>query len=129
MKIILTDWCKAWRGAGPQPIRPAVLDLVQERHRMALIVALGNGTFDEACIEVDSSEARDWVRGAMTGTGGADRVEPTASAAACRLFRAGYEIYRQGQDAFFFLNPLPRAELFSSTMDLAVYAREFSARR
>jgi hypothetical protein len=126
MKIIVTHWSKDWRGKDPQPVRPAMLDLAQERQLLVLLVSLGNGSYDEICIEVDSTEAHEWVRGALTGTGGAARIEPTAEAASCRLFRAGYEVYSRGDDAFYFLNPRARPELFSSTSDLAAYAGGFS---
>jgi hypothetical protein len=51
-------------------------------------------------------------------------VEPSTAAEQCRLYRAGYEIYRQGGDSYFFVNPVPRPELFE-TRELDRYVAEF----
>lgn len=39
-------------------------------------------------------------------------MEPSAVSEQCRLHRAGYEIYLQGSRSYFFVNPIPRPELF-----------------
>ena len=124
MKILLTDWYTEWRGLGPQVLKPAALSLDDEKILFALVVSLGNGDYDEACIETDSMEAKECVEGLLCGTGNAKRVGPSLAVEQCRLYRAGYEIYLQGRSSYFFVNPAPRPELFEKR-DLDEYLAEF----
>jgi len=126
MKILLTSWYREWRGSEPQVLRPDTFSLDEKNTLFALVVSLGNGEFDEACIETDSGEAKQCIEGLLCGTGGARPVEPSSDAENCRLYRAGYEIYRQGGNSYFFVNPVPRPGLFE-TRDLNGYLAEFKA--
>jgi hypothetical protein len=112
MKILLTSWYREWRGSEPQVLRPDTFSLDEKNTLFALVVSVGNGEFDEACIETDSGEAKECIEGLLSGTGNAKRVESSPGAEQCRLYRDGYEIYLQGGSAFFFVNPVPRPELF-----------------
>ena len=124
MKILLTSWYREWRGSEPQVLRPDTFSLDERNTLFALVGSIGNGEFDEACIETDSGEAKECIEGMLCGTGGARRVEPSTDAEQCRLYRDGYEIYRQGENSYFFVNPVPRPELFE-TRDLNGYFAEF----
>jgi hypothetical protein len=124
MKVLLTSWYTEWRGSKPQVLKPEVLSLENERSLFALVVSVGNGDYDQVCIESDSTEAKECIKGLLCGTGKAKLVELSSAAAQCRLYRAGYEIYLQGGRAYFFVNPAPRPELFE-TPDLDEYLTEF----
>jgi hypothetical protein len=123
MKIVLTEWSNNWRGQEPQKLKANLLDLSVKNLQMYIILNLGNGNFDDTCFEVDSDEALHWIRNLLCNTGGAVRVTDVA-AGPRKLYRVGYEIYRQGDEAFFFVNPEPRPDLFANT-DLSVYESEF----
>lgn len=112
MKIRLTEWFSEWRHAKPQRLDPVVLDLREEKAPFYLVVSLGNGSFDQACFEHDSLDAYRFVVDLLGGTGGATRVQPEGSCVQSVLYRTGYEVYQQGQDAYFFVDPQPRPELF-----------------
>jgi hypothetical protein len=124
MKIVLTEWFHAWRGKGAQVICPQVLDLANHAQITYLLAMLGNGEFDEACIESDTPETLEYVRGLLLGTA---KAKPLASGlfAAGRLARSGYEVFAQGDAGTFFVNPVPRPELFQGG-GLASYSAEFS---
>jgi hypothetical protein len=124
MKILLTSWYTEWRGPKPQVLNPEVLSLENERILFALVVSLGNGDYDQVCIESDSTEAKEGIEGLLCGTGKAQRVGLSSAATQCRLYRAGYEIYIQGGNSYFFVNPIPRPELFE-VRDLDEYLAEF----
>ena len=125
MKIVLTDWCCDWKGQSPQPIAPTVLDLDDNRILTFFLVSLGNETYEEICVEVDSMDTYEFVRALFIGTGGAKRVEADPSTERSRLHRKAYEIYVQPPDADFFLNPFSRPDLFRPN-GLASYAAEFA---
>jgi hypothetical protein len=124
MKIVLTEWCKNWRGQEPQKLKANLLDLDVQNLLMFLVVSVGNGNFDEACIETDNDETLQWIRALLTGTGGAVRVTKSSDATQCRLYRSGYEVYRQGNNSFFFVNSNARPDLFAN-VDLGNYESEF----
>jgi hypothetical protein len=124
MKILLTEWYREWRGTAPQLLKPAALSLDDDKILFALVVSVGNGDYDEACIETDSLEAKEWVKGMLCGTGNAKPAERSAAVEQCRLFRTGYEVYLQGRSSYFFVNPIHRPELFRSD-DLNDYVAEF----
>lgn len=127
MKILLTDWYTEWRGpraSSPEALKPVVLSIDDEKILFALVVSLGNGDYDEACIETDSLEAKECIVGLLRGTGHAKWVPQSSAVEECRLYRAGYEIYLQGRSSYFFVNPAPRPELFG-TRDLNEYLAEF----
>lgn len=123
-KILFTEWWRNWKGADPQDLKPVVLALDEEKTLRGLVVMLGNGEYDEACIESDSEDARRSVIGLLTGTGNAKWIESSPTAESCRLYRAGYDIYLQGKDGYFFVNPRPRPELFQDS-DRTAYLSEF----
>lgn len=125
MQIVLIEWYREWCGAEPQKIQPTVLPLDNERALFVLLVMLGNGEYDDLCIESDSAEALESARGLLLGTGGAERVHDHPLANSSPLYRPGYEIYVQADRSVFFLNPEPRPALFHSNM--AAYAEEFSS--
>jgi len=124
MNILLTNWCRDWLGSEPQVLKPEALPLENQNVRFGLIVLMGNGEYDELCIEADTMEAKRWMEELMCGTGGAKHVGPSPEAAQCRLYRVGYEIYLQGRRSYFFLNPVPRPGLFARD-DLNEYLAEF----
>jgi len=124
MKILLTDWYTEWRGARPQVLKPVALSLDDGKTLFALVVSLGNGDYDEVCIETDSAEAKESIVGLLRGTGHAKWVPPSFAVEQCMLYRAGYEIYQQGKSSYFFVNPAPRPELVE-TRDLNEYVAEF----
>jgi hypothetical protein len=127
MKLVFTEWWRNWRGSEPQLFRPTVLDLENEKHRFFLVVSLGNGNFEEGCFECESIEAHEAICGLLTGTARAERVIPSPESEKFTLFRHGYDTFVQGADAYFFVNPSPRPELFLGA-DLAHYAKEFKER-
>ena len=124
MKILLTEWFRDWRGDGPQPLQPTVFSLDDKKMLFTLLLLVGNGEYDEACIETDSMDATESVRGLLCGTGNAKLVGRSSAVEACRLFRAGYEIYLQGSSSYFFVNPSPRPELFVG-QELDEYVKDF----
>jgi len=124
MKILLTEWYREWRRERPQALEPAVLSLENEKILFALLVSVGNGDYDEACIESDSPEAREFIKGLLCGTGNAKQVGRSLAVEQCRLYREGYETYLQGTDSYFFVNPMSRPELFQGG-DLEEYVTEF----
>ena len=124
MKIVLTEWCRSWEAREPQKISPAEIDLTNEKQLFYLVVSLGNGNFDEACIECESEEAQECVHGLLVGTGGAERLEESASLKEHAMFRPGYKVYLQGRESYFFVNPSLRSELFNQS-NLDAYANEF----
>jgi hypothetical protein len=123
MKLLLTEWYKDWRGEQPQRLTPAKLSLDDQKTLFALVVSLGNGDYDEVCIETDSVQAKACIIGLLQGTGNARPIEPTPAAEQRRLYRAGYEVYLQGESSYFFVNPIPRPELFQQA-DLKAYLAE-----
>jgi hypothetical protein len=125
MKILLTEWIKDRRGAKPQVLKPTMVALDDERMVFGLVVMLGNGEYDEACIETDSAEATQHIQQMLRNTGNAKQVSQSSPAEQCRLYRAGYEIYLQGGASYFFVNPNPRPELFCAH-DLSSYIAEFT---
>src|SRR5712691_6073835 len=127
MKILLTEWVREWRGTRPQLLKPAALSLDDGKILFALVVSVGNGDYDEVCIETDSMEAKECIQGMLCGTGSAKPVEWSYAVEQCRLYRVGYEIYLQGKSSYFFVNPIPRPELFQSS-DLNQYVTEFQSR-
>lgn len=114
MKILLTEWFSDWRHAEPQKPNSVVLDLEDEKALFYLAVSLGNGTFDQARFEQDSKDAYRFVVNLLKGTGGASLTQPDEASMQSALYRENYEIYRQGLDAFFFVDPQPRPELFAN---------------
>ena len=124
MKILLTNWCREWRGSEPQVLKPETLPLENQNIWFALVVSLGNGEYDELCLEFDTLEAKERIEGLICGTGNARRVGASPAVALCRLYRSGYEVYMQGRKSYFFLNPVPRPELFERR-DLSKYLAEF----
>jgi hypothetical protein len=124
MKILLTSWYTEWRGKEPQVLKPETLPLDNDKVLFGLVVFVGNGEYDEACIETDSLQAREYIESLLCGTGDAKLVEPSSAAVSRRLYRAGYRIYLQGENSFFFVNPRQRPELFE-TGDLNKYLAEF----
>jgi hypothetical protein len=123
MRILLTDWLREWRGHPPE-IRPEFLDLSKHSHAWCLVLIAGNAPHDEHCVEVDSTGALAAVRGVLMGTGRAKQIDDSAATRARRLYRPGYDIYQQGDDIFWFVNPVPRPGLFESG-GLAGYPAEF----
>jgi len=123
MKILLTVWYREWRGGEPQVLKTEALSLDNEKILFGLVVSVANGDYDEVCIETDSIEAKDCIEGLLCGTGRAKRTVPW-SAEQCRLYRSGYEIYLQGSSSYFFINPMPRPELFEKR-ELEDYLAEF----
>lgn len=71
MKILLTDWYTQWHGSTPQVLKPVELPLDDQKVLFGLVVFLGNGEYDEACIESDSRESRECITGLLCGSGGA----------------------------------------------------------
>src|SRR5258706_11960613 len=59
----------------------------------------------------------------FAGMGNAKPVRRSSAVERCRLYRVGYEIYLQGRSSYFFVNPIPRPELFQSR-DLNEYMME-----
>lgn len=43
IRILLTEWAQDWKGAEPQALHSALLDLADQRHLFYLVVSLGNG--------------------------------------------------------------------------------------
>jgi hypothetical protein len=126
MQIILTEWYRNWHSPQPQPIKPCILPIGNERVLLGLITMLGNGEYDDLCFESESPEALEAVRGLLTGTGAAKRVQSHPIAISSRLCRPAYEVYMQGDHSVFFVNPRSRPELFS-TSALERYSAEFGA--
>lgn len=124
MEILLTEWFRTWHGENPQPLKVQRLPLENEKVLFALVVQLGNGNFEEACFDFDSVAARETIVGMLRGTGGAERINPDSKSMACRLYKEGYEVYRQGDASYFFVSAEPRPELFESA-SLAGYIAEF----
>ncbi len=124
MKILLTEWYRDWRGTQPQTLKSEVLSLDNSKVGFALVVLVGNGDFDELCIESDSMEAKECVEGLLCGPGNARRVGHSSAVEQCRLHRASYDVYLQGTSSYLFVNPFPRPELFE-TRDLTEYKSEF----
>lgn len=124
MKVVLTEWCE--EGKDQQQVKPVILDLHAPTCAHFVWLALANGTFEIACFETDSAECLEVIRGALTNM--ARKIEPTARAKSCRLYRPGYEVYTQGgqPESVIFLNPDPRPELFSADA-LGRYAGEFAS--
>jgi hypothetical protein len=126
MKILLTEWFRDWRGAEPQLLKPGALSLADDKILFALTVSLGNGDYDEACIETDSERAKECILGLLQGPGNAKR-SAHVSVETYRLFRPGYDVYVQGQNSYFFLNPFSRPELFDDQANLQSYVAGFTA--
>ena len=124
MKILITELQKNWQGNEPQRLKPAVIDLNNDRQCLFLIVSLGNGNFAEACFECDSVEAHECLHGLLTGTGGARRVDEKESGR-WALYRAGYHVYAQEDDGYFFVNPEHNSRLIS-TRSFEPYLAEFT---
>ena len=112
MKMLLTDWSEEWRGTESNELKPAIFDFDVKRHLELLILALGNGLEDSACIETDCGESLEVILGALVGVGGAERIEVDTRARRSRLYREGYEVLSQNGTNVIFVNPVPRAELF-----------------
>jgi len=116
MKILFTEWYRDWRGTEPQLAKPSILPLDNDKILFALVVSVGNGDYDEVCIETDSTEAKACITNMLCGTGNAKLVDrPSAVVEHCALYRPGYDIYLQGRDSYFFVNPTPRPELFGNS--------------
>jgi len=129
MKILLTVWYREWRGGKPQVLNPEALSLDHEKTLFGLVVSVGNGDYDEVCIETDSMEAKEYMQGLLCGTGNAKRIVPSSTAEQCRLCRPGYETYLQGNSSYYFINPVPRPELFEKReLELEEYLAEFKGR-
>lgn len=124
MKILLTELQRNWQGKEPQRLKPAVIDLNNDRQCLFLIVSLGNGNFVEACVECDSLEAQECLHGLLTGTGGARRVDEKESGR-WALYRSGYHVYAQEDDTYFFLNPEPNSHSIS-TRNFEIYLNQFT---
>ncbi|SRR6266700_607631 len=124
MKILLTLWYSEWRGREPQVLKPEALSLDNEKILFGLVVSVGNGDYDEICVETDSIEAKECIKGLLCGTGSAKRIVPSSAVERHKLYRSGYEIYLQGGSSYFFVNPMPRPELFEKH-DLEGYVAEF----
>jgi hypothetical protein len=124
MEILLTDWCKDWRGKEHQELEVQRLSLDNKNILFALIVSVGNGNFEDVCFDFDSDEAKEVIVGLLTGTGGAKRIEPDTKARLSRLYKEGYEVYLQGDDSYHFLAPAPKPALFSAE-SLDAYIAEF----
>src|SRR5262249_43363182 len=128
MNILMTSWYTDWRGKEPQVLRPETLPLDNDKILFYVVVSVGNGEYDEACIETEWLQARECIEGVLCGTGNAKLVAPSSAAVGCRLYRAGYRIYLQGRQSFFFVNPTPRPELFEAR-NLDQYLAEFNESR
>ena len=124
LRVVVTEWCRAWRGDAPQPITPRVLDLGEQRHLVHLLTMLGNGEFDDVCFEGASADALAAIEDALTGAGGAVLVNPVL-AAASPLYRPGYRVFAQAGAGRFFVSAAPRPELFADN-DLSAYAAGFT---
>jgi hypothetical protein len=124
MKILLTVWYREWRGREPQVLQPEVLSLDDEKILFGLVVSIGNGDYDEVCIETDSIDTKECIEGLLRGTGRAKWIMPSSAVEQCRLYRSGYLTYLQGGSSYFFINPVPRPELFEKGY-LKEYVAEF----
>ena len=125
LKFLLTEWFPDWKGETPQQLqRPQLFDLMNPRLLECFIVGLGNAIFEECCIESESQDVLDAVRGGIQGVGGGKQIEITDEIRQRRLFRAGYEVYEQAGNLFF-INPVPRPELFIDDAWNTSYLQEF----
>jgi hypothetical protein len=122
-RVLVTEWSRTWHADSPQPLAPRVMDLGEPRHRSHLLMMLGNAEFDDVCFEGETAGALAVIEGALTGTGGAALVNPVL-AAASRLYRPGYRVFAQAGAGRFFVNAVPRPELFLAGA-LRAYADEF----
>jgi hypothetical protein len=113
-----------WYGIDLQTIGVERFDLEDQNHLRGLILAAGTGRFQEACVEFDCTDAYELFRGLITSTGGTEKIECRESDKVRRLYRPGYEIYAAADEVIYFLNPVPRPELFS-VVDNAAYVQEF----
>lgn len=125
MRLLVTDWCRDWRGERPQQPLSNRLELDHPKSALVVYLNLANGNYEEACIESDSPQALDTWRGALQGAGGAERVEPDAAMRASCMYRAGYEAYDQGGN-WLFVNPMQRPELFEDESEYQRYLAEFA---
>jgi len=124
MKVLLTEWFREWSGNEPQTLSPVVFDLMQESHLLALYKSVADGIFDDVCFETDSNEALGVLRGILSGGGSAVKSSSSAVAAKSQIYRPGYELHIQAEYAHFFVNPIPRPELFAHG-NLKAYMEEF----
>src|SRR5258708_26626016 len=124
MKILLTIWYSEWRGQESQLLSPVALSLDDEKILFGLVVSIGNGDYEEGCIETDSIDAKEYIEGLLCGTGNAKSIMPSPVVERCRLYRPGYAIYLQGGSSYFFINPVLRPELFEKH-ELEEYVAEF----
>ena len=124
LRIVVTEWSRAWRGEAAQAITPRLLDLGEPRHLLHLRGMLANNEFDDACFEGATPDALAAIEDALTGQGGAVLVNPVL-AAASPLYRQGYRVFAQAGTGRFFVNVAPRPELFADD-DLSTYAAGFT---
>jgi hypothetical protein len=110
IRILLTEWAQDWKGAEPQALHSALLDLADQRHLFYLVVSLGNGNFEEARFECESPDAEELVIGLLTGAGGAQPIADTLPAVRQRtLFESGDRVFRQDETGYFFVCLRPEA--------------------
>jgi len=127
MRALIADWPVTWYGTVSRTIDVARFDLENKDHLKALILLVGTGRFEEACVEFDSVESFEVFRGLVTGTGGAKKRSCRESDTQRRLFRTGYEVFAADDAVVYFLNPIPRPDLF--LLDDEKYIQEFYAKK
>ena len=119
MKLLLTiiDWEYPADGKIPRPERWDLSSNTMDQI-MPLYLNFANGIIVEMKAEGDSEEALKLIRGLALGAGSCTLIDALADEDKERLwlFEEGYQCYRQssGPDAaYIFINPKPRADLFS----------------
>ena len=125
MRLLVIDWCRHWQGAQRQRPQAHRFALDHPKLAFALIVGLGNGNYEEACVEADSPQALEGWRAMLIQVGSAVPVEPDAAMRASRMYRPGYDAYDQAGN-WFFVNPRPRPELFQDGPEYERYLAEFA---
>ncbi|MBW8807810.1 MAG: hypothetical protein JF591_03055 [Lysobacter sp.] len=132
MRLLFVDWIREWHGAQRQRPQLSCIDMDHPRALFTLTVGLGNGLWEEACVESDSQQALDSWRTLLETAGAARLVDHCDEMRASRMYRGGYLAYAQGETAqgqvlnWIFVNPMPRPELFDHPDLQQAYFAEFS---
>ena len=92
---------------------PVIWDLEDRNVLLLLYKMIADGIVLEMRIEGESAEALEVIKGMLRGGGSCQQITLSMEKAKdLWLYEEGYEVFLQGEDGYFFVNPIPQPQKF-----------------